>query len=169
MTISMYGACVPVLSETLKNLGHVLATAEADAKARDIDPQTLLAARLAPDMLPLSAQVQVASDNGKGIASRLAGVEVPSWADDEETFADLAARIERTRDYLAGFTSDQIDGSEERDVVLKLGGQEVPFKGMRYLLGFGLPNFFFHVTTAYAILRHNGVPLGKRDFFGQAG
>jgi uncharacterized protein len=167
MTISMYAASVPVLSATLNNLSHVLSKGEADAVARKIDPTVFVNSRLAPDMLPLKRQVTIATDHAKGAALRLAGKGIPSWPDTEETFADLQARLAKARDYLATFTEAQIDGSEGRDVVLKIGGHEMPFTGQDYLLGFVLPNFFFHVTAAYAILRHNGVPLGKADFFGQ--
>jgi hypothetical protein len=166
MTLSMYQASLPVFHHQLGALSNILGKGEAYAKARGIAPTVLIGYRLAPDMLPLSAQVQIAADAAKGAAARLAGVESPSFADTETTFEELRARCTRTQAYLDGFTADQIDGSEEREVVLKLRDTSVSFKGQQYLLGFALPNFYFHVTTAYAILRHCGVDLGKRDFLG---
>jgi hypothetical protein len=117
-------------------------------------------------MFPLVRQVQIATDHAKGCCARLAGVEVPKYADDETTFADLRARIARTTEFVRGFEPGDIDGSEERDVTITAGGRELRFKGQQYLVTFALPNFYFHVTTAYDILRHCGVPIGKRDFMG---
>lgn len=168
MTISMYQASVPVFSAALGNLSHVLKKGEADAAARGIDPATLVAARLAPDMHPLSRQVQIASDTAKGAGARLAGREPPQFPDEETTFQDLQARISKTRDFLATLTAAEIDGSEERPIVLRTAQREQRFTGQTYLLGFAIPNFFFHVTTAYAILRNGGAPLGKGDFFGRS-
>ena len=167
MSLSMYQASVPVFTQILGALGGVLDKAEAHAAAKKIDPAVLIAARLAPDMFPLGRQLQIACDFAKGATARLAGVEVPSWGDDEKTFADFKARIKKTVDYVQGFKPAQIDGSEAREVTLKVGANTRTFKGQPYLLQFVMPNFFFHSTTAYAILRHNGVELGKRDFMGQ--
>ncbi|UGA36242.1 DUF1993 domain-containing protein [Chromobacterium haemolyticum] len=166
MSVSMYQASVPVLIRGLNNLSAILDKAAADAAARNIAPDVLLNARLAPDMFALTRQVQIASDSAKGCAARLAGVEVPSYADDEASFADLQQRIAKTVAFLQGFNAAQIDGSEAREVVLKVRGDEIRFSGQNYLLGFVLPNFYFHLTAAYAILRHNGVALGKMDYLG---
>src|SRR5262249_12242988 len=130
------------------------------------DPALLLSSRLAPDMFPLSRQVQIACDFAKGSLARLAGVEVPNFKDEEKNLADLRARIGKTLDYVRSFKPSQIDGCEERDVTITLAGKPVTFKGQPYLIHFVLPNFYFHATVAYAILRHNGVELGKRDFMG---
>ena len=167
MSISMYKASTPVFLRMLGNLDQLLEKAEAYAKERNFDPNLLVTSRLAPDMRPLSSQIQLASDTAKGTAARLSGGAPPSMPDTEATLADLRTRIARTVDYLNSVPADAVDGSEERDVVLKTPGGDLPFKGLQYLTGFALPNFFFHVTTAYAILRHNGVPLGKLDFLGR--
>ncbi|OQS31019.1 hypothetical protein B0T40_23685 [Chromobacterium haemolyticum] len=166
MSVSMYQASVPALIRGLNNLSAILDKAAADAAARNIAPEVLLNARLAPDMFALTRQVQIASDSAKGCVARLAGVEVPSYADDEASFADLQQRIAKTVAFLQGFNAAQIDGSEAREVVLKVRGDEIRFSGQNYLLGFVLPNFYFHITAAYAILRHNGVALGKMDYLG---
>jgi len=166
MPISMSQASVPRFAQMLRNLSAILAKAQAHCEARKIDPLVLTSARLYPDMFPLARQVQIACDSAKGAAARLAGVEAPKQEDTEKTFEELQARIGRTLDFIASVKPAQIDGSEEREVVLKLRGRDVPFKGVQYLLGFAWPNFYFHVTTAYAILRHNGVELGKADFLG---
>ncbi len=166
MAISMYQASAPRFANMLKNLSVILEKAQAHAEAKKIDPAVLLEARLYPDMFPLVRQVQIASDNAKGAVARLAGVEVPKYEDTEETFADLRARLAKTIDFVDSFKPAQIDGSENNDIHLKLGPREVTWKGMQYLLGFALPNFYFHVITAYDILRHNGVEVGKRDFIG---
>jgi len=166
MTISMYQASAPRLANALKNLAAILDKAAAHAEAKKIDPAVLLASRLYPDMLPLLRQVQISSDNAKGAVARLAGVEVPKYEDTEETIADLQQRLAKTIDFVSSFKPAQIDGSEDKDITLKLGPREVTWKGMQYLLGFALPNFYFHVVTAYDILRHNGVEIGKRDFIG---
>jgi uncharacterized protein len=167
MSLSMYQASVPIFAQILTALDGVLGKAETHAAAKKIDPAVLLAARLAPDMFPTSRQVQIACDFAKGATARLAGVEVPSWDDNEKTFADLRARIKKTADYVKAFKPAQVDGSEAREVTLKVGPNTRTFRGQPYLLQFVMPNFFFHSTTAYAILRHNGVELGKRDFMGQ--
>jgi hypothetical protein len=166
MTISMYQASIPVLINRLNALSQVLAKAEENAAARKINPNVFLSARLAPDMLTLTQQVQIASDNAKGLASRLAGREIPSYADNEASFPELHERIAKTVRYLESFAPADIDGSEERTVEMRFLGGQRKFTGQQYLLNFGIPNFYFHVVAAYAILRHNGVPLGKADFIG---
>jgi len=166
MTISMYQASAPRFVNMLNNLSAVLDKAAAHAEARKIDPAVLIADRLYPNMLPLASQVRIACDNAKGAVARLAGVEVPKHEDTEQTFAELKARIAKTIAFVQSIQPAQIDGSEERDITLKLGPTEVKFKGMQYLLGFALPNFYFHVVTAYDILRHDGVELAKRDYIG---
>ena len=166
MTISMYQASVPVLLRQLATLSALLTKGEAHAAAKGIDPAAMLATRLAPDMIPLTGQIQIASDGAKGGAARLAGIEAPSFADTEVTFADLQARIAKTVDFLKTITPGQIDGSEDRAIVLKAGPREFNFTGQNFLLTFVLPNFFFHVTTAYALLRHQGVEIGKMDYLG---
>jgi hypothetical protein len=166
MALGMYGASVPVFTRGLNNLGAILDKAAAHCAARKIDPAVLLGCRLFPDMFPLTRQVQIATDHAKGAPARLAGVEIPAFADNEASFDDLRARLTRTLDFLKGFTPAQIDGSEDRAIELKIGGNVLALKGAGYLSGFALPNFYFHMTTAYNILRHNGVELGKRDFIG---
>lgn len=166
MTISMYTASIPRLANILKNLSQILTKAEAHAAARKIDPAALLTARLFPDMFPLTRQIQVACDTAKGAVARLAGMEVPKHEDTEQSFAELQQRIAKVIAFVESVPADRIDGSEERKIVLPLRGQEVGFNGLQYLLGFAMPNFYFHVVTAYDILRHNGVELGKRDFLG---
>src|SRR5215472_1898042 len=164
MTISMYRASVPVFQQMLTCLSTVLDKAAAYAAARKIDPQVLLNARLYPDMFSLTRQVQIASDFAKGAVARLAGQEPPKYEDNETSFEELKARIARTLGFISEFKPSQIDGSEERDITLVLGGNQRKFKGESYLVNFVIPNFLFHTTTTYAILRHNGVELGKRDF-----
>ena len=166
MPISMYQASAPRFVNMLKNLSAILDKAQAHAEAKKIEPAVLLGCRLYPDMFTLTRQVQVACDNAKGAAARLAGVEVPKHEDTEQTFADLKARIAKTVDFVESFKPAQIDGTEEKEIHLKLGPLEVDWKGMQYLLGFALPNFYFHVVTAYDILRHNGVEIGKREYIG---
>lgn len=168
MTLSMYQATVPVFARMLENLGGILAKAAAHAEAKKIDPAVFANARLAPDMFALARQVQIASDTAKGCVARLAGAEVPSYPDTEATFPELRERIARTLAFVRGFTAQQIDGAEERTVTLKLRGDEVKLRGEDYLLKLAIPNFFFHVTTAYDILRHNGVELGKTDYLGRS-
>ncbi|MGF1625999.1 MAG: DUF1993 family protein [Alphaproteobacteria bacterium] len=166
MSLSMFQASVPVFQQMLAALSGNLEKAEANAAERKIDPMVLLAYRLAPDMFPLARQVQIATDHAKGCLSRLAGREPPRYPDEESSFGDLRARIARTLDHVAGFAPAEIDGSEAREVSLSIGGSQMSFTGQRYLVGFVLPNFYFHVTMAYAIMRHCGVPVGKRDFIG---
>jgi hypothetical protein len=167
MTLSMYQASVPAFVQMLEALSGVLDKAEAHAGARKIDPSALLQARLFPDMFPLVRQVQLTSDFAKGASARLAGVDVPSYEDNEKSFAELKVRLARTVAFVRSFKQQQIDGSEMRDISLKVAGNPVTFKGQDYLVHFALPNFYFHLTTAYAILRHNGVELSKRDFVGR--
>jgi uncharacterized protein len=166
MTLTMYQASVPAFQRTLKALDAVLDKAAAYAEERKIDPAVLTAARLSPDMFPMARQVQFSTDHAKGASARLAGLAVPSFADTETTFPELKARIAKTLDFIGTVRPDQIDGSETRDISLKAGPRELSFKGQEYLVFFALPNFYFHVTTAYAILRHSGVPIGKLDFLG---
>ncbi len=167
MTLSMYQASVPVFKQMLGALGSVLAKAEAHAAERKIDPNALLQARLYPDMFPLLRQVQVAADFAKSVSARIAGVEVPSFEDKEASFADLQARIAKTLAFVEGLDAAQIDGSEERRIVTQAGTpKEKIFSGQSYLLNYGLPHFFFHTTATYAILRHSGVEVGKKDYIG---
>jgi hypothetical protein len=168
MTVSMYQVSVPVFVQGLKGLDGVLDKAVAHVAAKNLDPNALLQARLYPDMFPFTRQVQLVSDFAKGPVGRLAGEEPPAWADDETTFEALKGRIEKTIGYVNGFKAEQIDGSETRDITLMRRGESHTFKGQDYLLGQALPNFYFHLTTAYAILRHNGVEIGKRDFLGMS-
>ena len=164
MSISMYKASVPVFLQILAAQSATLDKAAAHAAARKIEPSVLLNARLYPDMYPLVRQIQITSDTAKGAGGRLAGVDRPVFADTETTFDELKERIAKTVAFLKGLKPEQIDGSETRDIVLQIGDRSMPFKGEGYLFSFALPNFFFHATTAYAILRHCGVELGKRDF-----
>lgn len=166
MTISMYQASVPLFLRMLGNLRAILLKGAAHAEARKIDPAVLVQARLAPDMLPLARQVQIASDNAKGCAARLAGIAPPKFEDNESTFPELVARIDKTVAFLKTVTPEQIDGSEDRAIKLPLPSGTLDFKGLAYLIHFAIPNFSFHVVTAYDILRHNGVVLGKTDFLG---
>ena len=166
MPLSMYQASVPVFLRTLAALSGVLDKAAAHAVQRKIEASVLLNTRLFPDMFPLVRQVQLTADFAKGASARLAGIDVPKFADTESTFDELKARIAKTVDFLKTLTPAQIDGSENRDITIPLRGQPQSFKGQPYLLHFALPNFFFHVTTAYDILRHWGVEVGKRDFIG---
>ena len=167
MTLSMYQASVPVFLRGLENLKAILAKGAAHAEAKKIDPAVFVNARLAPDMLHLARQVQIASDAAKGCIARLAGGEIPSFPDTETTFPELEARVVKTIDFVKGFTAAQIDGSEERICILKTRTDEIRHRGQDYLFKLALPNFFFHVTTAYDILRHNGVELGKLDYLGR--
>jgi hypothetical protein len=166
MSLSIYQASVPVFVRMLDNLSKILDLAVQYAEEKNIDPSVLINARLAPDMYPLSRQVQIATDMAKGCAARLAGMEVPVYEDNETTFPELQKRIAKTLAFIQSVSADQIDDSEERHITLKLRSREVSFTGQPYLLHFVLPNFYFHVTTAYAILRHNGLAIGKMDFIG---
>ncbi len=166
MSISMYSAGIPVIVRYLNNLSAILDKAAAHCAARKIDPSVIINFRLSPDMLPFSRQIQIATDIVKGGASRLAGAEVPSYTDTEASFDDLKARIAKTVAHLKSFSAAQIDGSEGKDITLKFGPVEHKFNGEDYLTGFVLPNLFFHISMAYAILRHCGVEVGKKDFLG---
>lgn len=167
MTLSMYRASIPVFKQLLGGLSAVLAKAEAHASAKKIDPNALLQARLYPDMFPLLRQVQVACDFAKSVSARLAGVEVPSFEDQEASFADLESRIAKTLAFIDSLTTAQMVGSETRQIVTQAGTpKEKIFTGESYLLNYGLPHFFFHTNAAYAVLRHNGVEVGKKDYIG---
>lgn len=166
MSITLYQASIPLLVRGLNALAGVLKIAEADTAERKIDPAVLISARLYPDMHPLTSQVQIATDGAKGFAARLAGIDNPVYEDNEATFAELQARIAKTVAFLQSVKPEQIDGGEDRQITLKFPQTEFNFSGQDYLTGFVLPNFYFHLTAAYAILRKNGVKLGKRDFLG---
>jgi hypothetical protein len=166
MSLSMHSASVPVITHMLGNMLLWLDKAQAHAEARKFDTTNYLGLRLAPDMLPFTKQIQIACDMAKGCVARLAGHEVPKWDDNETTLDDLQARIRRTQDYVGGFSAAQIDGSDGREIVLQMRIGERRFSGEDYLKQYVLPNFYFHATTTYALLRHAGVELGKRDFLG---
>jgi len=167
MAISMYLASVPPFTHALTNLRAILEKAATHAEARKVIPSVLVNARLYPDMLPLSRQIQMATDNAKGAASRLAGMAPPKYEDNESTFPELAARIDKTIALLETFKPEQIDGTEDKTITLPMHDKTLTLKGMPYLLDYALPNFYFHVITAYAILRHSGVEIGKQDFLGK--
>ena len=162
----MYQASAPRFAHTLKNLSAILDKAKAHAGARKIDELVLTSSRLYPDMFALARQVQIACDTAKGAVARLAGVEIPAHEDTERTFDELKERIAKTVAFIATVKAAQIDGSEDREIVLRVQGRDVPSRGMPYLLGRAWPNFYFHAATAYNILRHNGVEIGKGDFIG---
>ena len=166
MKISMYQASAPRFANTLRNLSAILDKAQAHCEATKIDPAVMSGMRLIADMFPLSRQVQIACDSAKGAVARLAGVDIPVHEDSEQRLAELKTRIAKTIDFILSVGPEKIDGSEERAVTLKLGGKDVTYTGLQYLLGHAYPNFYFHVTTAYDILRANGVELGKRDYIG---
>ena len=166
MSQFMYRASVPVMVRMLGNLKKILKKAEKHAKAKNIDPDVLLNARLSPDMFPLTRQIQIATDTAKGCAARLAGKKIPSYKDNEKTFNQLYQRLDRTVAFLKKARHRDIAGSEGREIVLQFPSMTIKFTGEDYLHQFVLPNFYFHVTTAYAILRHCGVAIGKRDFLG---
>jgi hypothetical protein len=163
---SMYELSAPVFVRMLTNLDAILDKAAAFAVARKIDPLVLVNARLFPDMYPLTPQIQIAGDHAKGAVARLTGGEAPKYEDNETTLDDLKARIAKTVAFVKTFRPEQFEGAETRTITLKIRGDERSFEGMSYLSRIALPNFYFHVTTAYAILRHNGVEIGKRDFIG---
>jgi hypothetical protein len=167
MTHNLYATSVPLFKQMLGGLKYVLAKAEAHAVAKKIDPNALLQARLFPDMFPLLKQVQVATDFAKGVAHRLAGVEVPTMDDTELSFADLQARIDKVLSLISGLDAAQFEVAATREIVTQAGTpKEKRFTGQSYLVNYGLPHFFFHTTSAYNILRHNGVEVGKRDYIG---
>jgi hypothetical protein len=160
----MYDASVPVMQHMLGSLSSILKKAAQHADSHKIDPSALTGARLFPDMFPLVRQIQIATDQAKGGAARLAGIDIPSFEDNEVTFDELQARVAKTIAFLGSIKPAQIDGSEARDIELQTREKKLEFKGKDYLLTWVLPNFYFHVTTAYDILRHNGVEIGKKDF-----
>ncbi len=166
MTISMYLASAPRFVAALGNLSNLLDKAQAHVDAKKIDPAVLPNFRLFPDMLPLKSQVQIACDTAKGAVARIAGIEIPKFEDDETTLADLKARIAKTIAFVQTVTPAQLDGTEDREIVIRRGEKETRYTGMQFLLGHAIPNVYFHVTTAYNILRHNGVEIGKRDYLG---
>ena len=167
MNISMYQASAPRFTNSLKNLSTIIDKAQAHCDAKKLDPAALVSYRLFPDMFPLARQVQSACDAAKAAVARLAGVEIPKHEDTEKTFAELKERIAKTIAFIQTIKPAQLDGSEDKQVTIKRASGDVTWTGMQYLLGQALPNFYFHVTTAYNILRHNGVELGKRDYIGQ--
>jgi hypothetical protein len=166
MQITMYDTLVPTANRMLGNLSNFLDKAEAFAAAKKIDATVLLNSRLAPDMFPLTRQIQIAADMTKGAAARLSGTELPKYEDNETTISELKGRIAKTLAFVNGIDAAKYTGSEDRDVTLQMRTGERRFKGLDYLRDYVLPNVYFHVTTAYAILRHNGVELGKNDFVG---
>ncbi|MGH8314767.1 MAG: DUF1993 domain-containing protein [Steroidobacterales bacterium] len=166
MTISMYQASVPRFVNILGNLSNILDKAQAHVDAKKIDAAVLPNYRLFPDMLPMITQIQIACDTAKGVVARLAGAEIPVFEDNEKTLADLKARITKTIAFVQSLKAQQIDGTEDKDIVIKRGDKETHYKGMQFLLGHAVPNFYFHVTTTYNILRHNGIEIGKRDYLG---
>jgi len=166
MTISMYQASAPRFARMLRNLSAILAKAQAHVEAKKLDAAALTTYRLFHDMFPLTRQVQIACDSAKGAVARLAGVDIPKHEDTEQTFAELQARIAKALDFVESVKPAQLEGSEAREIVLKLRSGELKFKGVDYLFNHAYPNFYFHVTTAYNILRHNGVEIGKKDFIG---
>ena len=168
MSLSMYEASIPVFIRMLNNLSAILDKAVANAEARKIDPAAFIQARLAPDMHPLPRQIQIATDGAKGCAARLAGIDPPSYPDTETTFSELKERLAKTVAFLESVSAEQLEGSEDRAITLKFPGNEKTFTGKVFLQNFALPNLYFHATAAYAILRHNGVDVGKRDFLGAA-
>jgi hypothetical protein len=162
----MYQMSIPVMIRMLGNLKKILKKAEKHAVSKHIETEVLLNARLAPDMFPLKRQIQIATDTAKGCAARLAGKSIPVYKDNEKTFNQLYQRIDRTITLLKKTKASEIDGSENKEIILEFPSATLKFRGEKYLLNFVLPNFYFHITTAYAILRHNGVAIGKRDFIG---
>lgn len=168
MSLTMHQAATLTFLQSLNALSKILDKAEAHCAAKKIDPSVLLSTRLFPDMFTLTRQVQLASDFAKGAMARLAGIEIPKYADEEKTFDELRARLAKTVAFVQGVTAAQLDGSEERVIEMKIAGNPVTFSGRDFLFTNAIPNFYFHVTTAYDILRANGVELGKRDFMGRA-
>jgi hypothetical protein len=166
MSISLYDVSIPIFTLSLNNLSAILDKAESHGEAKKVDPKVIPQSRLIVDMLPLSAQIQIACDTAKGAAARLAGVEVPRYEDTEATLAELKARVAKTLDFIKTIKPEQLQGAETREVILQLPQTTLKFSGLNYLTNFALPNFFFHVTMAYALLRKNGIDLGKRDFLG---
>ena len=168
MAMSMYSASVPVFQHMLRNLSHILDKGEASAQARKFDPTVLTTSRLAPDMLPFTRQILIACDGAKNGIARISGIEAPKFEDNEASFAELKARIQKTLDYLAKVPASAVDGTEDKDITFPVGPNTRTMKAQAYLTTWVLPNFYFHITTAYAILRHNGVDLGKADYLAGA-
>ena len=166
MSVSLYDVSIPVFTLSLNNLVAILDKAASYAADKKVDPKVLAGARLIIDMLPLSSQIQIACDAAKGAAARLAGIEVPKHEDTEATLAELKARVAKTLDFIKTIKPEQLQGAETREIVIQFPQGSLKFTGINYLTNFALPNFFFHVTMAYALLRKNGVDLGKRDFLG---
>jgi uncharacterized protein len=166
MPVSLYEVSIPIFTLSLSNLSAILDKAQSHGEAKKVDPKVIPQARLIVDMLPLSAQIQIACDTAKGAAARLAGVAVPKHEDTEATLAELKARVAKTLDFIKTIKPEQLQGAETREIVLQFPQTTLKFNGIDYLTNFVLPNFFFHVTMAYALLRKNGVDLGKRDFLG---
>jgi uncharacterized protein len=166
MTFSMYSASVPVFKQILNSLSAIIDKAEAHAQEKKIEPAALLQSRLYPDMFTFTRQIQIAADFAKGACARLAGVDVPKYEDNEQSFGELKARIAKTLDFIAGLPQGAIEDSAGRDITTSSGPNAKQFKGQVYLLHYALPHFYFHATTAYNLLRHNGVEVGKKDFIG---
>jgi len=166
MTISMYQASAPRLINSMRNLSAILDKTQIYIDIKKIDPAALMQFRLFPDMLNLTRQIQIATDTAKGVVARLAGVDIPTYEDNETSVAELQARIAKTIAFIEGFTPVQIDGTEDKAIVTKRGDKETHYTGMQFLLGHAIPNVYFHVSIAFAILRHNGVEIGKRDYLG---
>ena len=167
MTISMYQASVPRIVNMLTNLDHLLDKALVHIESKKWNEAALTQFRLYPDMLPMTRQVHIACDTAKGVVARLAGVDIPAYEDNEVSFADLKQRIAKTMAFVNSFNAGQIDGTEDKDIVTKRGDVETHYKGMQFLLNHAMPNIYFHVTTVYTILRHNGIEIGKRDYLGK--
>ncbi|BCG63198.1 MAG: hypothetical protein methR_P0892 [Methyloprofundus sp.] len=167
MSLTMYQASIPSFLRMLDNLSLILDKAAAHAEAKKIAPSIFVNGRLSPDMFPLSRQVQIATDMIKGCAARLASIEVPSYVDNETTFTELQARISKTKAFLQSVSAEQLDGSETRQITVRFGSRELNFLGQAYLFDFVIPNYHFHLTTTYAILRHYGVDVGKKDYTGK--
>jgi uncharacterized protein len=166
MSVSLYDVSIPIFTLSLTNLSAILDKAASHAETKKVDPKAMPQARLIVDMLPLSAQIQIACDTAKGAAARLAGVAIPKHEDTEATLPELKARVVKTLDFIKTIKPDQLQGAETREIVLQFPQSTLKFNGTNYLTNFALPNFFFHMTMAYALLRKNGVELGKRDFLG---
>lgn len=166
MSVSLYEVSIPIFTLSLNNLAAILDKAAAHAEAKKVEPNVLATTRLIADMLPLSAQIQIACDTAKGAAARLAGVEAPKHADTEATIAELKARVDKTLAFIKSIKPEQLANAEMREIILQFPQSTMKFTGLNYLTNFVLPNFFFHMTMAYALLRKNGVELGKRDFLG---
>lgn len=168
MTDAIYTSSIPVFKQMLGSLDAILAKTAAHVAEKGIEPTALTQARLFPDMFPLAKQVQIACDFARGVSARLAGAEVPKYEDNEQAFAELRGLIARSLDFIGSFSATQFAGAAQREIVIRPGTpKERRFDGQAYLLSYGLPQFFFHVTTAYALLRHNGIEIGKRDYMGQ--